>query len=104
MVATNSAPTASSPYSLAILANGFLFLSGQNPIALETGNVSDGTEAQTHQFIKNMSVILTSDDISTIVNAIYASYFPVNPRPFHVQVAKLPKDVLIEIEAIATSA
>lgn len=122
VVSTSTAPAAIGPYSQAILANGFLFLSGQIPIAPETGNVPDGIEAQTHQVIKNMSAILASvgissthvvkttiflknmDDFAT-VNAIYASCFPADPPARStVQVAKLPKDVLIEIEAIATSA
>lgn len=122
VVSTSTAPAAIGPYSQAILANGFLFLSGQIPIAPETGNVPDGIEAQTQQVLKNMSAILANVGISTThvvkttiflknmddfatVNAIYASYFPADPPARStVQVAKLPKDVLIEIEAIATSA
>ena len=116
------APAAIGPYSQAIRANGLLFLSGQIPIAPETGNVPDGIEAQTQQVLKNMSAILASENLSTenvvkttiflknmddfaTVNAIYATYFPVNPPARStVQIARLPKDVLIEIEAIATCA
>lgn len=120
VISTNTAPAAIGPYSQAIRANGFLFLSGQIPIVPDTGNIPDGIEAQTHQVLKNMSAILTSVGISTehvvkttiflksmddfaTVNTIYASYFSSNPPARStVQVAKLPKDVMIEIEAIAT--
>ena len=122
VVSTNTAPAAIGPYSQAIIANGLLFLSGQIPIEPETGNVPDGIEAQTQQVLKNMSAILASENLSTenvvkttiflknmddfaTVNAIYATYFPVNPPARStVQIARLPKDVLIEIEAIATCA
>ena len=122
VVSTNTAPAAIGPYSQAIIANGLLFLSGQIPIDPETGNVPDGIEAQTQQVLKNMSAILASENLSTenvvkttiflknmddfaTVNAIYATYFPVNPPARStVQIARLPKDVLIEIEAIATGA
>lgn len=122
VVSTNTAPAAIGPYSQAIIANGLLFLSGQIPIEPETGNVPDGIEAQTQQVLKNMSAILTSVNLSTenvvkttiflknmddfaTVNAIYATYFPTNPPARStVQIARLPKDVLIEIEAIATGA
>ena len=122
VVSTNTAPAAIGPYSQAIIANGLLFLSGQIPIDPETGNVPDGIEAQTQQVLKNMSAILTSVNLSTenvvkttiflknmddfaTVNAIYATYFPTNPPARStVQIARLPKDVLIEIEAIATGA
>ena len=122
VVSTSKAPAAIGPYSQAIRANGLLFLSGQIPIAPETGNVPDGIEAQTQQVLKNMSAILASENLSTenvvkttiflknmddfaTVNAIYATYFPVNPPARStVQIARLPKDVLIEIEAIATCA
>lgn len=119
VVSTSTAPAAIGPYSQAVIANGFLFLSGQIPISPETGNVPDGIEAQTQQVLKNMSAILASVNLSTenvvkttiflknmddfaTVNSIYASYFPANPPARStVQIARLPKDVLIEIEAIA---
>ena len=115
VVSTSKAPAAIGPYSQAIRANGLLFLSGQIPIAPETGNVPDGIEAQTQQVLKNMSAILASENLSTenvvkttiflknmddfaTVNAIYATYFPVNPPARStVQIARLTKDVLIEI-------
>ena len=119
-VSTNTAPAAIGPYSQAILSNGFLFVSGQIPIVPESGAIAEGIEAQAQQVLKNLSAILSSvgattenvvkttiflknmDDFAT-VNTIYASYFPNNPPARStVQVAKLPKDVLIEIEAIAT--
>ena len=122
VVSTNTAPAAIGPYSQAIISNGFLFVSGQIPIIPESGAIADGIEDQAQQVLKNLSAILSSvgaatenvvkttiflknmDDFAT-VNTIYASYFPNNPPARStVQVAKLPKDVLIEIEAIATIA
>ena len=121
-IQTEHAPAAIGPYSQAVRAGQWVFLSGQIPIAPETGNVPDGIEAQTQQVLKNMSAILASVNLSTenvvkttiflknmddfaTVNSIYASYFPANPPARStVQIARLPKDVLIEIEAIATGA
>ena len=122
IISTATAPAAIGPYSQAVSANGFLFLSGQIPIVPETGAIPEGIDAQAHQVLKNMSAILSSQELTTdqvvkttiflksmedfaTVNAIYSSYFTVNPPARStVQVAKLPKDVLIEIEAIATLA
>jgi 2-iminobutanoate/2-iminopropanoate deaminase len=122
VVSTNTAPAAIGPYSQAIISNGFLFVSGQIPIIPESGAIAEGIDAQAQQVLKNLSAILASvgvttenvvkttiflknmDDFAT-VNTIYGSYFPNNPPARStVQVAKLPKDVLIEIEAIATIA
>ena len=117
---TDQAPQAIGPYSQAIKANGFLFVSGQIPLDPKTGElVSGGVTAQTRQVLKNLQAILNSEglDFTTAVkttvflkdmndfgtvNDIYAEYF-LQPAPARacVQVGKLPKDVSVEIEVIA---
>ena len=91
-VATNHAPAALGPYAQAQISGGFVFTSGQIGIDPATGVIAD---VKTTVFIKNM------DDFAT-VNAIYAEYFS-EPFPARscVEVARLPKDVLVECEVIA---
>ena len=118
-IKTNNAPAAIGPYSQAIEANGFVFASGQIPVNPATGEVPEGVEAQAEQVMQNMTNLLAAagtsmekvvktcvfiqnmDDFAAI-NAIYAKYFP-TPCPARscVEVAKLPKGVLLEMEAIA---
>jgi 2-iminobutanoate/2-iminopropanoate deaminase len=120
-ISTPSAPAAIGPYSQAIRAGALLFLSGQIPLDPATGNlVEGGVEAQTRQVFKNIEAILkaggTSFDgvVSATVyladmndfgkmNEIYATYFS-SPAPARatVQVARLPKDCLVEIQVIAS--
>lgn len=116
---TKDAPSAIGPYSQAVRAGGFLFASGQIPIDSKTGEISQDIREQTKQVLKNIKAILTeaklsvSDVIKTTVflknienfseiNDIYASFFS-EPYPARscVEVSRLPKDVLIEIEFIA---
>ena len=118
-ISTNNAPQAIGPYSQAIISNGLIFCSGQIPINPETGAIVEGLEAQAHQVFKNIknlleaggtsmdNVIKTSVFIKDMndfgkINEIYAEYFT---EPFHarscVEVARLPKDVLLECEVIA---
>ena len=118
-VATDKAPAAIGPYSQAQISGGFVFASGQIPIIPETGEIAQGLEAQARQVFKNISEILKAadSDISRVVkttvfirnmddfaaiNAIYAEYFK-EPFPARscVEVARLPKDVLLECEVIA---
>ena len=118
VISTTNAPAAIGPYSQAIEANGFVFASGQIPVNPETGELPEGIEAQAEQVMKNVKnlleaagtsvdqVVKTSvfiknmDDFATI-NGIYAKYFAKDcPARSCVEVARLPKDVLIEIEAI----
>ena len=118
-VSTEKAPAALGPYSQAQIAGGFVFASGQVPIIPETGAIAEGLEAQANQVFKNVSEILKAagSDISKVVkttvfiknmndfaaiNAIYANYFT-EPFPARscVEVARLPKDVLLECEVIA---
>ena len=119
-IQTDQAPQAIGPYSQAIVCNGFVFVSGQIPLVAETGELLEGTiEEQTKLVMDNLSRILQSAQSSldkvvktTIylkdlndfneVNRVYGEFFP-NHKPARacVEVAKLPKDVAIEIDAIA---
>ena len=119
VISTDKAPSAIGPYSQAIKANGFLFASGQIPVNPETGEIPEGIEAQTEQSLKNVKAILEAEGLTPAdvvkttvfiqdmadfakVNEIYAKYFTENPPARScVEVAKLPKAVLIEIEIIA---
>lgn len=119
IIATDKAPQAIGPYSQAIEVNGFLFTSGVIPIIPATGElVTGGIEEQAEQAIGNLAALIKeagADINNTIkttvfikdmndfakVNEVYAKYFTENfPARSCVEVARLPKDVLIEIEAI----
>ena len=119
VISTTTAPAALGPYSQAIEANGFVFASGQIPVNPETGEIPEGIEAQAEQVMKNVKNLLEAagtsvdqvvktgvfiknmDDFATI-NGIYAKYFAKDcPARSCVEVARLPKDVLLEMEAIA---
>ncbi|MDD8026375.1 MAG: RidA family protein [Acidobacteriota bacterium] len=119
-VHTDSAPKALGPYSQAIRHGQMVFCSGQVPIDPATGAVlTGGIEEQTHQVLKNLSAVLgaagctMADVVKTTVfltdmgefaamNKIYGEYFPAPfPGRSTVQVGRLPKDVKVEIEAIA---
>ena len=118
-VSTEKAPAAIGPYAQAQITGGLVFTSGQIPIIPETGAIAVGLEAQAHQVFKNVSELLKAagSDISRVVkttvfikdmndfaaiNAVYAQYFT-EPFPARscVEVARLPKDVLLECEVIA---
>ena len=120
IIATTQAPQAIGPYSQAVQVGNLLFVSGQIPINPATGAlVTDTFEAQVSQVLKNIEAILQAAGatfahvVKTTVflkdmekfaamNAIYARCFPENPPARStVQVARLPKDVEIEIEVIA---
>ncbi len=120
VIATMQAPAAIGPYSQAIKANGFVFASGQIPIDPATGNIIPGSIAdQTHRVLTNVTEILkaagTSLDkvVKTTVflknmtdfatmNEVYSKFFTgAPPARSTVEVARLPKDVLVEIEIIA---
>ena len=119
VTAANSAP-AIGPYSPAVRAGGLLFLSGQIPLDPSSGQLVEGDiRAQTTRVMQNMGALLTaggvdfSDVVRTTifladmndfaaVNEVYASYFSAPyPARATVQVARLPKDVRVEIDAIA---
>ena len=120
IIKTENAPAAIGPYSQAIEAGQFLFISGQIPLHPVTGEVVAGDIVpQTHQVLKNLTAIVEAggSTLSNIVkttvyladlsdfaafNRVYQEYFPQNPPArATVQVAGLPKGVKIEIEAIA---
>ena len=120
IIQTNNAPQAIGPYSQAVMANGTLYVSGQIPVVPATGAiVSDTVEEQTRQVLENVkavveaagltlndvvktSVFIKNMDDFAVINGIYSEYFKENcPARACVEVARLPKDVLIEMEAIA---
>lgn len=121
-IQTTNAPGAIGPYSQAIEVNGLVYTSGQIGIDPATGSVAEGVEAQAHQVCKNLTALLEAagtsmenvvkttvfikdmNDFAT-VNGIYAQYFT-EPYPARscVEVARLPKDVLVEVEVIAEKA
>ncbi|OXM82608.1 RidA family protein [Paenibacillus rigui] len=119
-IATNEAPAAIGPYSQAVQFGNLLFTSGQIPLNLDGVVVEGGIEEQTHQVFRNLEAVLSHAGSSfqqvikaTVfikdmnqfgkVNEIYASYFREHkPARSTVEVARLPKDVLVEIELIAT--
>jgi 2-iminobutanoate/2-iminopropanoate deaminase len=116
---TQNAPAAIGPYSQGIKAGNLIFTSGQLPINPQNGELVADIEGATKQSLDNVKAILESSGssiekvVKTVVflrdmndfaamNAIYATYFPNNPPARSaVQVARLPKDAIIEIEAIA---
>lgn len=115
---TDFAPAALGPYSQAVKANGFVFLSGQGGINPETGKLVEGLEAQTLQAIKNIEAVLKAagTDFTKVVkttcflanmsdfaafNKIYADYFVSKPARSCVAAKELPANFLVEIEVIA---
>lgn len=120
IINTLNAPAAIGPYSQAVRVGNLLYTSGSIPIVPETGNVVEGgVEEQTKQAIENLKAIVEAagSDLGKVIkttvfikdmnqfgkiNEIYASYFTENqPARSTVEVARLPKDVLVEIECIA---
>ena len=120
VISTQKAPKAIGPYSQAIKANGLIFVSGQVAIDPATQQVIEGDVAvQTDRVMKNLSAILGTagsrlDQVlrSTVflksmndfaaMNAVYGKYFSASPPARStVEVARLPKDVLVEIDVIA---
>ena len=120
VINTDKAPQAIGPYSQAIKANGFIFVSGQIPLDYKTGEFVEGKIAeQTKQCLENLKEILAQAgvDFSAVVktgvfladmndfaavNEVYAQYFSKEcPARACVEVSKLPKGALVEIELIA---
>ena len=120
VIATTAAPGAIGPYSQAIEAGGFVFVSGQLPLDPATGAfVPGGVEEQAEQSLRNLKAVLAGagctlgDVVKTTVllkdiadfgamNEVYASYFTgVCPARSAFQVAALPKGARVEIEAVA---
>lgn len=119
VISTDKAPAAIGPYSQAIEVNGFIYASGQIPIIPETGELAQGIENQARQALTNVKSIMEAAGLSMAniiktsvfikdmndfakVNEIYATFFEGDyPARSCVEVARLPKDVLIEVEVIA---
>ncbi|MCQ2438968.1 MAG: RidA family protein [Oscillospiraceae bacterium] len=119
VLSTSDAPAAIGPYSQGIRAGNLIITSGQIPVDPKTGLVPDGIEAQTRQAMQNVLAVLaeagaTADNIikTTVflkdmndfaaMNGVYATFFTAAPPARSaVEVARLPKDCPIEIEAIA---
>jgi 2-iminobutanoate/2-iminopropanoate deaminase len=117
---TEKAPKAIGPYSQGIIANGFVFASGQIALNPATGELNTGSvEEQAHLVLTNLKAVIEASGSSMdkvvkctvflqdmndygAVNAIYGEYFNAPyPARAAIQVARLPKDVKVEIEAIA---
>lgn len=119
IIATENAPKAIGPYSQAVEAGGFVFISGQLPLSPQTGTMPECITAQTRQALDNLRAILReaglelTNVVKTTVlladmndfgamNEVYSGYFPTNaPARVCYEVARLPKDAAVEIEAIA---
>jgi 2-iminobutanoate/2-iminopropanoate deaminase len=118
-IATPNAPQAIGPYSQAIRHGELLFVSGQIALDPQTGNLIEGDiEAQTEQVLKNIAAIIDAADMSlkdvvkctcflkdmndfVNFNAVYEKYFGQSlPARETVEVARLPKDVMVEVSAI----
>ncbi|MFD0717124.1 RidA family protein [Paenibacillus sp. GCM10027626] len=120
VVSTDQAPAAIGPYSQAVRLGNLLFTSGQIPLKADGTLVEGGVEEQTHQVFQNLKAVLAAAgaDFSDVVkatvfikdmnqfaevNAIYGTYFGDHkPARSTVEVARLPKDVLVEIELIVS--
>ena len=123
VVATDSAPRAIGPYSQAVVAGGFLFCSGQIPLDPESGILVSGTVAdETRRVLENLRAVLAAAGLGLdavvrttvyltdladfpVVNQVYAEFFPApSPARSTVQVAALPRQARVEIDAIAALA
>ena len=120
IISTEHAPAAIGPYVQAVKPEGMVFTSGQLPIDPATGAFPEGIEAQTRQSLQNVKAILAEAGIGmdriikttvflsdmnnfAAMNGVYAEFFGEGGCPARsaVEVARLPKDALVEIEAIA---
>ena len=119
IVATDKAPAAIGPYSQAIKANGLLFISGQLPVNPADGTMPAAVAGQAKQSLENVLAILRSEGLDSgavikttvflknmddfaAVNTVYAQYFTGEfPARACVEAARLPKDALVEVEAVA---
>ncbi|MBL4736145.1 MAG: RidA family protein [Flavobacteriales bacterium] len=120
-IISSAAPAPIGPYSQAIESNGTIYISGQIAIDQATGSLLTGSiEEETHQVMKNLKAILEEADLSidsivkcsifikdmdqfAAINTVYAGYFEETPPAREtVEVVRLPKDVNVEISAIAS--
>jgi 2-iminobutanoate/2-iminopropanoate deaminase len=119
VIQTNQAPAAIGPYSQGIIVNNLFYSSGQIPLTAEGSLVTGDIKEQAHQVFKNLQAVLEAagasletvvkttvfiknmDDFAAL-NEVYGEYFSTHkPARSCVEVARLPKDVLVEIEVIA---
>ncbi|NJP38242.1 RidA family protein [Alkalicoccus luteus] len=119
IIHTNLAPEAIGPYSQAVEIDGFIYTSGQIGLNPETGDLVEGVEAQANQVMKNVSAVLEAAGADTshiikaliflqnmddfaVVNEIYASYLH-EPYPARsaVEISRMPKGALVEVEVVA---
>lgn len=119
VVQTNGAPAAIGPYSQGILVNNIFYSSGQIPLTAEGTMVEGEIREQTHQVFTNLEALLQAagttfetvvkatvfiknmDDFA-VVNEVYGEYFSTHkPARSCVEVSRLPKDALVEIEVVA---
>ena len=120
VIATQAAPAAIGPYAQAIAVDGFVYTSGQLPLDPANGTIPEGIKAQTRQSLKNVQAVLRQAGCSmdqvikttvflsdmenfAAMNAVYATFFREGNYPARsaVEVARLPKDALVEIEVVA---
>lgn len=119
VISTDKAPAAIGPYSQAIEVNGMVYTSGIIPVVPSTGEIPSGSAAQAEQALTNLSNLLEAAGTSMknvikttvfikemndfgAINEVYQTFFEEDyPARSCVEVARLPKDVMIEIEAIA---
>lgn len=119
IVQTNMAPAAIGPYSQGIIVNNLFYSSGQIPLTAEGVMVEGDVKDQTHQVFKNLQAVLEEAGASldsvvkatvfiksmedfTAINEVYGEYFHTHkPARSCVEVARLPKDALVEIEVVA---
>jgi len=119
IISTEKAPKAIGPYSQAVKAGGFVFVSGQLPVDPVTGGMPPDAQKQTEAALKNLQAILESEgmDLSNVVkttvfmtdlskfaemNAVYGGFFKnAPPARATIEVKALPKGALVEIEAVA---
>lgn len=118
-VQTNQAPAAIGPYSQGIIVNNMFYSSGQIPLTADGTLVTGDIKEQAHQVFQNLQAVLTAagasfetvvkttvfiksmDDFAAL-NEVYGEYFSIHkPARSCVEVARLPKDVLVEIEVVA---
>ncbi|URT71013.1 RidA family protein [Cytobacillus firmus] len=119
VIQTNQAPAAIGPYSQGITVNNLFYSSGQIPLTAEGVLVDGDVKEQTHQVFKNLQAVLEEAGASfdtvvkatvfikdmnefAAINEVYGEYFSTHkPARSCVEVARLPKDVLVEIEVVA---
>ncbi len=119
LVSTDKAAPAAGPYSQAVRTDQLVFASGQLPVDPVSGTIPEGIEQQTRQSLANLSAVLEAGGASfesvvkttvflknmgdfVVMNGIYAEFFSnALPARSTIEVARLPKDALVEVEAIA---